>query len=148
MNKQELIEAVAKECEVSKACGEKAVNAVLSGIKSGVKKGKEVRLIGFGTFSVRSRKARKGRNPQTGAVINIKRQQSGKIYCWTGFQEYRQQIDNSYIVPTKRPKACFLFIFIFLNNPPLCLFCGRNYWFQDLLSSNSSTFVFSEKFFP
>ena len=71
MNKQELVEIVAKECEVSKACGESAVNAVLSGIKSGVKKSKEVRLIGFGTFSVRARKARKGRNPQTGDQIKI-----------------------------------------------------------------------------
>jgi DNA-binding protein HU-beta len=72
MNKQELIELVANECDMSKANGEKAVNAVLNGIKSGVKKSKEVRLIGFGSFSVRTRKARKGRNPQTGDVINIK----------------------------------------------------------------------------
>ena len=72
MNKQELVEIVAKECDVSKACGETAVNAVLTGIKNGVKKSKEVRLIGFGTFSVKTRKARKGRNPQTGDVINIK----------------------------------------------------------------------------
>src|SRR3990172_1091415 len=57
MNKQELVEVVAKECEVSKACGEKAINAILDGIKSGVKKTKEVRLIGFGTFSVRTKKA-------------------------------------------------------------------------------------------
>ena len=60
MNKQELVEVVAKECEVSKACGEKAVNAILDGIKSGVKKTKEVRLIGFGTFFSKSQKSTEG----------------------------------------------------------------------------------------
>lgn len=57
MNKQELIELVAKECDMSKANGEKAVNAVLNGIKNGVEKSKEVRLIGFGSFSVKTRKS-------------------------------------------------------------------------------------------
>ncbi len=91
MNKQELVEIVAKECEVSKACGEKAVNAVLNGIKNGVKKSKEVRLIGFGTFSVRSRKARKGRNPQTGAVINIK---ASKTVKFTAGQDFKSTVNK------------------------------------------------------
>ena len=91
MNKQELVEIVAKECEVSKACGESAVNAVLSGIKSGVKKSKEVRLIGFGTFSVRARKARKGRNPQTGAVINIK---ASKTIKFTAGQDFKNIVNK------------------------------------------------------
>ena len=72
MNKQCLIEAVAKELDTSKAQGERAVNAVLSGISSGLKKDKTVQLIGFGTFSVRKRKARNARNPQTGETIKVK----------------------------------------------------------------------------
>lgn len=91
MNKQELVEYVAKDCEVSKACAEKAVNAVLSGIKQGVKKTKEVRLIGFGTFSVKSRKARKGRNPQTGEVINIK---ASKTIKFTVGQDFKKVVSK------------------------------------------------------
>ena len=72
MNKQNLVEAVAKELGTSKAGGERAVNAVLCGISKGVKKDKGVQLIGFGTFSVKKRKARTGRNPQTGETLKIK----------------------------------------------------------------------------
>ncbi|MHC4139208.1 MAG: HU family DNA-binding protein [Planctomycetota bacterium] len=72
MNKQELVEAVSKELETSKAGGERAVNAVLCGITKGVKKDKSVQLIGFGTFSVKKRKARMARNPQTGEAIKVK----------------------------------------------------------------------------
>jgi len=86
MNKQELIEYVVNECEVSKACGERAVNAVLDGIKQGIKKTKEVRLIGFGTFSVKNRKARKGRNPQTGEEINIKASKTIKFNAGQDFK--------------------------------------------------------------
>ena len=91
MNKQELVEVVAKECEVSKACGEKAVNAILDGIKNGVKKTKEIRLIGFGTFSVRARKARKGRNPQTGAVIHIK---ASKTVKFTPGKDFKNAVNK------------------------------------------------------
>ena len=59
MNKQDLVEAVAKELDTSKAQGERAVNAVLSGISKGVKKDKSVQLIGFGTFV--EKKERPGR---------------------------------------------------------------------------------------
>lgn len=72
MNKQSLIESVAKELNVSNAQGDKAINAVLNGISKGLKRDKNVQLIGFGTFLVRTRKARKGRNPQTGEAIKIK----------------------------------------------------------------------------
>jgi DNA-binding protein HU-beta len=72
MNKQGLVEAVAKELGASKAGGERAVNAVLCGIGKGVKKDRGVQLVGFGTFSVKKRKARNGRNPQTGETIKIK----------------------------------------------------------------------------
>ncbi len=70
MNKADLIAAVAKDTESSKAAAEKAVNSVLANVKKGTKKG-GVQLIGFGTFSVGKRKARTGRNPQTGKAIKI-----------------------------------------------------------------------------
>ena len=72
MNKGDLIEAVAKELKESKAGSERAVNAILISIKKGLKKDKKVQLVGFGTFEVRKRKARKGRNPRTGETITIK----------------------------------------------------------------------------
>ena len=72
MNKGDLVEAVAKDLKESKAAAERAVNSVLRTVAKGLKKDKKVQLIGFGTFDVRKRKARKGRNPQTGATITIK----------------------------------------------------------------------------
>ncbi len=71
MNKQGLIEAVAKELKCSKAEAGRNVSAVLGGIKKGIKKEKQVSLVGFGSFNVRKRKARAGRNPQTGEAIKI-----------------------------------------------------------------------------
>ena len=75
MNKQDLIEAILANKEAgleSKAAAGRAVDAVLDGIAAGIKKDGNVQLIGFGTFSVKSRAARTGRNPQTGATIKIK----------------------------------------------------------------------------
>jgi DNA-binding protein HU-beta len=75
MNKQELVEAVLADSKSgieTKAAAERAVNAVLGGIESGIKKDGVVQLIGFGTFQVKTRAARKGRNPSTGAEIKIK----------------------------------------------------------------------------
>ncbi|MCF6157665.1 MAG: HU family DNA-binding protein [wastewater metagenome] len=72
MNKQELINSVAKELGTPAKQAENAVNAVISSIQKGLKKDKRVQLIGFGSFEVRTRKARKGRNPQTGEPIKIK----------------------------------------------------------------------------
>ena len=72
MNKQCLVEEVAKELGTSKVQGERAVNAVLDGISRGVKKDQNVQLIGFGTFMVKKRKARNARNPQTGETIKVK----------------------------------------------------------------------------
>ncbi|MCK4244550.1 MAG: HU family DNA-binding protein [Candidatus Omnitrophica bacterium] len=70
MNKGELIEAMAK-VTCSKAEAAKALDAALAAIKGSLKKGKPVTLIGFGTFKVSRRKARTGRNPQTGKPIKI-----------------------------------------------------------------------------
>jgi len=75
MNKQDLIEAILANKEAgidSKAAAGRAVDAVLDGIAAGIKKDGNVQLIGFGTFAVKARAARTGRNPQTGAAIKIK----------------------------------------------------------------------------
>jgi DNA-binding protein HU-beta len=71
MNKLELVEHVAKEAELTKVSAAAALEAVLDGIAKSLKKGEEVRLVGFGTFSVRERAAGKGRNPATGKEIKI-----------------------------------------------------------------------------
>lgn len=71
MNKNELIANVAEAAGLSKADATKAVDAVFNSISGALKRGNEVRLVGFGTFSVAQRAASKGRNPRTGAPINI-----------------------------------------------------------------------------
>ena len=71
MNKGDLIEKVAKECGLSKAATDQALNSVLDAITGAVAAGDKVTLIGFGTFSVSARAAREGRNPQTGETIQI-----------------------------------------------------------------------------
>lgn len=74
MNKAELVEFVLGDRAArfeSRAAAERAVNAVISGIKKGIQKDESVQLAGFGTFSIRRRKARNGRNPKTGAPIRI-----------------------------------------------------------------------------
>ena len=72
MTKSDMIDAVAKAAKLSKRTGGSAVNATFESLARAIKKDKRFQVPGFGTFSVRSRKARKGRNPQTGAVITIK----------------------------------------------------------------------------
>ena len=71
MNKTELVAAVAQKAEISKKDAEKAVNAVTAAITDAMCSGDKVQLVGFGTFEVRTRDARKGQNPRTGEVINI-----------------------------------------------------------------------------
>lgn len=71
MNKTELIDAVAAATEDSKAGATRAVDAVLDTITGALKSGDQVTLVGFGTFLVRDRAARTGRNPRTGAAIEI-----------------------------------------------------------------------------
>jgi len=71
MNKGELVEKVAKECELSKAAAEQVLASVLGAITDAITAGEKVALLGFGTFSVSERAAREGRNPQTGATISI-----------------------------------------------------------------------------
>jgi DNA-binding protein HU-beta len=71
VNKAELIAAVAEESGHTKADAERAVNAVIAVIKQTLKKGDDVRVVGFGTFSVAKRAATTGRNPRTGEPIQI-----------------------------------------------------------------------------
>lgn len=71
MNKSELVGIVSEKAEMSKKDTEKVVNAVFESIVDGLTRGDKVQLVGFGTFEVRERKAREGRNPATGAAITI-----------------------------------------------------------------------------
>lgn len=71
MNKAELISKIAENAEVSKAMAEKVLNATLTSIHEGLTDDESLTLVGFGTFSVAKRAARKGRNPQTGKTIKI-----------------------------------------------------------------------------
>ena len=71
MNKSELIDAISESADITKAAAGRAVDAVVESITNALKSGDQVTLIGFGTFSVKDRAARLGRNPQTGAEIKI-----------------------------------------------------------------------------
>lgn len=71
MTKADLVDLVAKKVNLTNKAARESVAAMLDGVRDALKKGEKVVITGFGTFSVRSRAARKGRNPQTGAPINI-----------------------------------------------------------------------------
>ena len=79
MNKAELVEAIQKSLDTSKADAERALVAVIDGIKGGLKKTKVVQLIGFGTFKVAERAARVGVNPKTKEKIKIKKSKTVKF---------------------------------------------------------------------
>ena len=72
MNKTELIDAIATAADLPKASAGRALDAFIDSITEAPKKGEQVSLVGFGTFSVKHRSARTGRNPQSGATIQIK----------------------------------------------------------------------------
>ncbi|KFF49797.1 MULTISPECIES: nucleoid-associated protein HU-beta [Salinicola] len=71
MNKSELIEAIAASADIPKAAATRALDAMIESVSDSLKNGDSVALVGFGTFSVKERAARTGRNPQTGKPINI-----------------------------------------------------------------------------
>ncbi len=71
MNKSELIDAIAASADISKAAAGRALDAVINSVTGALKDGEQVVLVGFGTFSVKERAARTGRNPQTGDPIEI-----------------------------------------------------------------------------
>ena len=87
MNKQDLIGAVAEASGLTKADSSKAVEAVFDSITGALKKGDEVRLVGFGTFAVSKRKASTGRNPRTGAAMQIKASTQPKFKAGKGLKD-------------------------------------------------------------
>ena len=72
VNKSELIDAIAKHADISKAAAGRALEAMMSAIRTSLRKGDDVTLVGFGTFCVGRRTARQGRNPRTGAAMRIR----------------------------------------------------------------------------
>lgn len=72
VNKTELVEHIAKQADISKAAAARALDSTITAIRTTLKKGGTVSLVGFGSFAVTKRPARKGRNPRTGAEIKIK----------------------------------------------------------------------------
>src|SRR6187455_2033250 len=72
INKADLIEQVAQAAEISKSAAERSLDALVNAVKSSLRKGEEVTLVGFGTFYAGVRAARTGRNPRTGAAVEIK----------------------------------------------------------------------------
>jgi DNA-binding protein HU-beta len=85
MNKADLIEKVAKDCDMTKVVAEQVLNSVLSAITDSVAAGDKVSLIGFGSFSVAERAAREGRNPQTGKIIQIPAKKVVKFKAGSNF---------------------------------------------------------------
>ncbi len=71
MNKSELIAKIADKAELTKKDAEKALNAFVESVTEGLKAGEKIVLVGFGSFETKKRAARKGKNPQTGAIIDI-----------------------------------------------------------------------------
>jgi DNA-binding protein HU-beta len=87
VNKNDLISSVATDTGLSKADATKAVDAVFDNIEKSLKRGNEVRLVGFGTFSVADRKASTGRNPRTGETIQIAASKQPKFKAGKGLKD-------------------------------------------------------------
>jgi DNA-binding protein HU-beta len=87
MTKAELVEKMATDANISKAAAGKALDSFMDGVKKTLKKGNKVSLVGFGTFSVSKRAARKGRNPQTGDMIKIKASKAPKFKAGKAFKD-------------------------------------------------------------
>lgn len=87
MIKTELIDAIASGTGLTKADAGRALDVALDAIKKTLKKNQKVTLVGFGTFSVAKRKARKGRNPQTGEAIKIPASRVPKFTAGQGFKD-------------------------------------------------------------
>jgi len=87
VNKSDLIDAIAKSADISKAAAGNALDATIDTIKKALKKGDTVSLVGFGTFKVGKRAARNGRNPRTGATIKIKAAKVPKFTAGKGLKD-------------------------------------------------------------
>ena len=79
MNKAELIEHIATQADISKAAAGRALDALVGGVCGSLQRGDSVTIAGFGTFAVSTRAAREGRNPRTGAVIQIRKSRTPKF---------------------------------------------------------------------
>ena len=88
MNKAQLVEQLATELEITKADCERVIDCSIDSIKKAVKKGEDVTLVGFGTFTRSKRKARAGRNPQTGEAIKIPACTVPKFRAGKAFKDY------------------------------------------------------------
>jgi DNA-binding protein HU-beta len=87
MNKTELIDAIATDCEISKAAAQRALESVVDNVIKAVTKGNTVQLIGFGSFSSGKRAARTGRNPRTGEAIKIAAAKTVKFTAGKAFKD-------------------------------------------------------------
>ena len=92
MTKEELIEKVASGARLSKADATRSINTIIGSITSALRKGQSVTLVGFGTFKVLKRKARKGRNPRTGEIITIKATKVPKFSAGKSLKEAVKEI--------------------------------------------------------
>lgn len=89
MNKQQLIDSVSERANLTKKDAEKAINAVIDSIKGALNEGDKVALVGFGTFEVRTRAERSGRNPQTGEQIKVP---GGKVPAFKPGKELKESV--------------------------------------------------------
>ncbi len=87
MNKTELIEAMADAADISKAAASRALDGMIDAITQAIKSGDSVSIIGFGTFTLRERAARKGRNPKTGETIEIAASKSPAFKAGKAFKD-------------------------------------------------------------
>jgi DNA-binding protein HU-beta len=87
VNKSDLVDAIAKSAEISKAAAARALDSTVEAITKALKKGDSVSLVGFGTFKVGKRAARNGRNPRTGATIKIKAAKVPKFSAGKGLKD-------------------------------------------------------------
>jgi DNA-binding protein HU-beta len=87
VNKSDLVDAIAKSADISKAAAGRALDAAVDSIKKALKKGDTVSLVGFGTFKVGKRAARNGRNPRTGETIKIKAAKVPKFTAGKGLKD-------------------------------------------------------------
>lgn len=87
MNKSDLVDAIAADAGISKAAAKTALESVTNNVTKTLKKGGRVSLVGWGTWSVSKRAARTGRNPQTGAAIQIKAKNVVKFKAGAGFSD-------------------------------------------------------------
>ena len=87
VNKSELIDQIAKSADLSKAAAGRALDATIAAVKTSLKKGGMVTLVGFGTFYVGKRAARTGRNPRTGAALKIKAAKVPKFRAGKGLKD-------------------------------------------------------------